>query len=276
MSYINITFECEVITPMFLAGADGITPELRPPSIKGALRFWWRALNGHLPLEELKKMEGEIFGSTEKQSKFKMSFIKKDFLTTTEKPLPHKERSFTKEAIRTKEVFQLTFRCQNEAIATIIKNLFPLCCVLGGFGGRARRGFGSVKITKPSDYPNSLEKIYILLNNLVPSRFILIDDKIIYKQTQKQDYPYIEEIEIGRANANLLRTIGQATHDINKKNGYDYGEAVGSANPRFSSPVYISALESNRGLQSVITTLHNPKIKKSYYDIQKELKKEIL
>ncbi|OPX29474.1 MAG: type III-B CRISPR module RAMP protein Cmr1 [Candidatus Omnitrophica bacterium 4484_171] len=46
----TITFECETITPMFLAGADGRTPELRPPSIKGAMRFWWRAMNGHLPL----------------------------------------------------------------------------------------------------------------------------------------------------------------------------------------------------------------------------------
>jgi CRISPR-associated protein Cmr1 len=61
----SITFDCEVITPMFLAGADGTTPELRPASIKGALRFWWRAMNGHLELEGLRKKEGEIFGGTE-------------------------------------------------------------------------------------------------------------------------------------------------------------------------------------------------------------------
>ncbi len=41
----SITFECETITPMFLACADGKTPELRPPSIKGLMRFWWRAMN---------------------------------------------------------------------------------------------------------------------------------------------------------------------------------------------------------------------------------------
>ena len=64
----SITFECEVITPMFLAGADGVTPELRPPSIKGALRFWWRALNGHLELSELKRIEGKIFGDTSRRS----------------------------------------------------------------------------------------------------------------------------------------------------------------------------------------------------------------
>jgi CRISPR-associated protein Cmr1 len=59
-----ITFECETITPMFLGGADGRTPELRPPSIKGAMRFWWRAMNGHLPLEDLKKKEARIFGGS--------------------------------------------------------------------------------------------------------------------------------------------------------------------------------------------------------------------
>jgi CRISPR-associated protein Cmr1 len=46
---------------MFLAGADGSIPELRPPSIKGALRFWWRAMNGDLGLADLKRIEGDIF-----------------------------------------------------------------------------------------------------------------------------------------------------------------------------------------------------------------------
>ncbi len=39
----SIKFTLETITPLFLAGADGQTPELRPPSIKGMMRFWWRA-----------------------------------------------------------------------------------------------------------------------------------------------------------------------------------------------------------------------------------------
>ncbi|TXB63742.1 type III-B CRISPR module RAMP protein Cmr1 [Phaeodactylibacter luteus] len=60
----SITFHCKVITPMFLAGADGQTPELRAPSIKGAMRFWWRALNGHLGVEEMRKREEAIFGGT--------------------------------------------------------------------------------------------------------------------------------------------------------------------------------------------------------------------
>ena len=33
-----------VVTPIFCAGADQQLAELRIPSFKGVLRFWWRAL----------------------------------------------------------------------------------------------------------------------------------------------------------------------------------------------------------------------------------------
>ncbi|MEY4980153.1 MAG: hypothetical protein RLZZ352_2423 [Pseudomonadota bacterium] len=41
----NETFEFQIVTPMFLGGADQQAEGIRPASIKGALRFWWRALN---------------------------------------------------------------------------------------------------------------------------------------------------------------------------------------------------------------------------------------
>jgi CRISPR-associated protein Cmr1 len=64
----TITFTCEIITPMFLAGADGTTfelrfpPELRPPSFKGVLRFWWRAMHGNMAIAVLKQEEAALFG----------------------------------------------------------------------------------------------------------------------------------------------------------------------------------------------------------------------
>jgi len=39
----TITATFEVVTPMFLGGADQSPDGLRPASVKGALRFWWRA-----------------------------------------------------------------------------------------------------------------------------------------------------------------------------------------------------------------------------------------
>ena len=43
----RITLEYETVTPMFLGGATGDAVDLRfrELSIRGALAFWWRALN---------------------------------------------------------------------------------------------------------------------------------------------------------------------------------------------------------------------------------------
>ncbi|MFN3533315.1 MAG: type III-B CRISPR module RAMP protein Cmr1 [Candidatus Brocadia sp.] len=61
----KICFEIETVTPMFLAGADGKTAELRPASLKGLLRYWWRALQSEPDLVKLRKKEAMIFGSSE-------------------------------------------------------------------------------------------------------------------------------------------------------------------------------------------------------------------
>ena len=56
-----------VVTPMFCAGAEPGRAELRLPSFKGVLRFWWRALawprlNGDL--DAIRRQEDVLFGST--------------------------------------------------------------------------------------------------------------------------------------------------------------------------------------------------------------------
>ena len=63
-----------IVTPMFLGGADQESDTgIRPPSVKGALRFWWRALNwgrfraetetDEAALGDLHKEEARLFGS---------------------------------------------------------------------------------------------------------------------------------------------------------------------------------------------------------------------
>jgi CRISPR-associated protein Cmr1 len=60
----------ETVTPLFLGGAEARgAPELRPPSIRGAMRYWLRALLGgklgdsREALSELKRIEGSVFGT---------------------------------------------------------------------------------------------------------------------------------------------------------------------------------------------------------------------
>ena len=51
------TFTLELITPCFCAGANAAQAEIRAPSIRGQLRWWFRALGGN-PADE-----GAIFGN---------------------------------------------------------------------------------------------------------------------------------------------------------------------------------------------------------------------
>ncbi|HYK85247.1 MAG TPA: type III-B CRISPR module RAMP protein Cmr1, partial [Ktedonobacteraceae bacterium] len=63
----EVTFNVETITPLFLAGADQNTAELRAPSFRGAMRYWFRALVGGMVgtdprgLEEVIKAESSVF-----------------------------------------------------------------------------------------------------------------------------------------------------------------------------------------------------------------------
>lgn len=60
------TFRLEIITPCFCAGADQKKAEIRAPSIRGQLRWWFRTLGGFKSLSNLsvKEQEALIFGST--------------------------------------------------------------------------------------------------------------------------------------------------------------------------------------------------------------------
>ncbi|MBI4623842.1 MAG: type III-B CRISPR module RAMP protein Cmr1 [Verrucomicrobia bacterium] len=56
----NQSFTLEFLTPCFLAGANQATAELRAPSVRGQLRWWFRALGGSL------SDESAVFGGVGK------------------------------------------------------------------------------------------------------------------------------------------------------------------------------------------------------------------
>lgn len=64
MALLKAEFDCEVLTPMFLSGVDQNTCELRAASLRGVLRYWYRALLGGqgLPLDEVRQKEAGVFG----------------------------------------------------------------------------------------------------------------------------------------------------------------------------------------------------------------------
>lgn len=73
--YIVQSYDIQVITPIFGGGVEaGINDPvnvIRESSIRGHLRFWWRATRGAAckSIAELRQREGEIWGTTENPSK---------------------------------------------------------------------------------------------------------------------------------------------------------------------------------------------------------------
>lgn len=68
---VEQTYTIKVITPMFGGGVEAGVPDtgmpIRPSSIRGHLRFWWRATRGarYETVKELRQREGEIWGATD-------------------------------------------------------------------------------------------------------------------------------------------------------------------------------------------------------------------
>lgn len=95
--------EFQIITPLVLSGADQGGAELRLPSVKGMLRYWYRALDpeynqkikiGKSGKEEGPTWESHLFGGTgsgEGQSRFLMRLHSKKWLSVAGK----KERILT-------------------------------------------------------------------------------------------------------------------------------------------------------------------------------------
>lgn len=160
----SITFTCEVVTPMFLAGANGEKRELRPPSIKGALRFWWRALHGYMDVKTLREKEVEVFGGGGENARRSQISIKiNENKTRKQKPrnlnisnetgvgylffaplfITKRDRFNPDDINRT---FKLSFASQSMwALKEVIK-AFAFLVFFGGLGARTRRGAGVIAV----------------------------------------------------------------------------------------------------------------------------------
>ncbi len=289
----TITFECEIITPMFLSGADGQTPELRAPSIKGALRFWWRALNGHLPLAELKKKEGEIFGGTGDNSSRSKIIVRvsqpKSLQTERAELVPHKP-FMQQQAFQTGQSFEVHLSKmasgeRDQFSMEQLKALFEVTCILGGLGKRVRRGMGSINILRVNgtsiDNQNvDLHHLHNLIKIFSPF-YTHSKDAIHFTYSGRSEkYGFIKQIQLGNSQEEkpLLRTISDATHKVKEQSGFAYDPSMGHASRgRYASPVYVSVVKGS--VRPIITTLNIAPDKNEHQAsllIQEDFKNRIL
>lgn len=292
----KLGLKCKLITPLFMFGGDGNKPELRPSEFKGMMRWWWRAIKAENDITKLRKEEGEIFGGTGKgEGRSKVRIIIDTKLssnadTFSYQPLPHHKRNNCPIDMRTtcKKAFRLqAFKDDKEIEIKFIifdsnkdtqniENLIYLMFILGGFGKRSRRGFGSFEIIEPK-INVTLENILKLLNSINDSYEISEDEdlkglKVIkHKNFRKMEapYPWIKKIIIGTKiypdYKSLLSKIGEASHKYRDP-------SLGSSYPRMASPVYVSAIRNGNGLKPIITVL-NAHFPQNYpnYNLRKQI-----
>jgi CRISPR-associated protein Cmr1 len=270
-------FDLETITPLFMAGADGKTPELRPPSFKGMIRFWWRAMRADNDWKQLAEDEAKIFGGTGKgegKSKISIRIEYNNLSTKSYSPLPHKHVNFNLPAFDTGEKLKCLLNCEVSYEEDVI-SAFKLALLLGGFGKRGRRGFGSLSY---KNFKNAEELISEIKEaNIITDAPLTVDKK---KSNTKRtvlnrninnlpEYPSIQEIYLGHnspTSANsVLEKIGKASHDHNDN-------ALGTIMPqqRVASPIIATVIKINQAYYPVITKLSSHFPDSLNYDIKKQ------
>lgn len=176
----KIEAEFTIVTPMFIGDADQNASDVRPPSLKGALRFWWRALNwGRMLAQEsgdtdkaliaLHNREAELFGlaahdKTGGQGVFLLRLKQEDVKSEhlDQKMTPglryllgqglgsSKNGNHISRSALISGTFSasLLFRpdTKDEDLRSVAEALFAFG-LLGGLGSRARHGMGSISLT---------------------------------------------------------------------------------------------------------------------------------
>ena len=167
-----------VVTPLFSAGADSTRPEVRLPSFKGVLRYWWRALAWSRcrgDIDVVRREEDRLFGSAGGgQSRVIMRLASVpdprepvavgDVLTVSRKgggvvgdgarylgygvmgAFGAKAGRLTRACLRAPFdlTVQMRVRGLNEPELTSLRGALVALGTLGGLGAKSRKGYGSV------------------------------------------------------------------------------------------------------------------------------------
>jgi len=150
------TFDLEAITPIFMRGADQTKAEIRVSSIKGLMRWWFRALAGNYfgdDVVSLRRVEEYVFGSTGGRSRVVVE-VETDNLEYNKEPLPmvwRKDKQTKMPICRLrvgaiKGTFKIYIKSNNIYSIELAFYSLYLLFTLGSIGFRHTRGAGSVKI----------------------------------------------------------------------------------------------------------------------------------
>jgi len=252
-----VDIKCQVITPIINYGVNSIEPALREASLKGMLRYWWRAITTWDNTEDMFKYESRLFGDSQGiqgksplKIKIELEKVQKSNDDKFAYPLkPHdKQNPVKKNAFPPEQYFNVKFfineNLLNKDIISandyeeLIKNLMIATFILGGIGKRTRRGYGSSIIKEINGtklnlhYNNIGDELVDYLNRIckiVHKRefYQKIDNQVIINTSGiATKYPTIQKIELGTRSYNnydsLLQRISYKSHEIKRKYSNKY------------------------------------------------------
>jgi len=221
----KIECEIEILTPMFLGGAPQAIDskpelELRLQSVKGVLRYWYRALIGP---EYVSSKESDLFGSSDEKigvSKIKIKTGKKKLTLYDKTQFPEikdymfnhptqgffinplnylaygpvdNKRQIARKAFSPGSKFDLVFflrGCTKEQRIEFIKTLF-LWLNFGGLGSRSRKGYGAIKLLNDDTVFQGQD--WFTKDNPINTLRQLMSNILSAEDSYKKTYSYIDK-----------------------------------------------------------------------------------
>ena len=244
MKKTDIKFK--IVTPCILGGANQKTAELRAPSIRGQLRFWFRVLGGSL--EEEKNVFGGIgkddeggAGSVVVRVKTAKDDIKTLSNQTMEKINPEsrydyflwplRNNSDARGVIKDNQSVEIQLlNRKRELKKHLEERVIKAFLLLGSLGTRSRRCYGSIfpeKVTfdnKEWIIPNDIEQFKLEICELLKG----VDCKILQIDNEKQSWKdavnccsnYLKVYRSGGGKFSTPSKWGKIDHDLMFSNSY--------------------------------------------------------
>src|SRR5690606_7529327 len=181
-----IELEIRALTPIFKGGSTTTQIDegrpFRAPSIRGALRYWWRATSTLADVEQLRAGEKALFGGVHGgpvASAVSLAILSQQ---STPGPRPgNKPYAFgvtgkePEDEARNRQVHMnatgtLRVEWRDDSAGEEVKRALKAWLLFGGVGGRSRRGAGSVWWDAGLDRPLTINDYVATWRGLIPER----------------------------------------------------------------------------------------------------------
>ncbi len=273
----------ETLTPLCSNGADKYSLEFRITELKSLMRFWWRAINTFGSVSEMKKKEGELFGSTELKSplRIRLDSYKSHKMNNSEQ----KKWLNRISGISPQSQISLIFSYSNHRVdqdqMDYYINLLKISLILGGLGKRSRRGGGVLKLVEIDGEVCTNENVFLDLqeafeNLEVNGEYNFEKNEITRKKDlplELESYPFLKEIVIDSKGSTLKNFKQRIQRAMKQTKNISYCMQC----ERMACPIYLSAYgDSSDALFPIVSVLHNTNPSKTYDQYKNKILKEVI